>query len=123
MSTIVENLEKIPNYPVLFASLILVGAFMLAWLIEFVLWRFLAAAAARTQNALDDKIIACLRRPIFYSILFYGVSWAVEHATLEWVDWYNKRRLFEKLGNMPPAEYEAAYHQRNTSSDMVSALN
>ncbi len=82
MNAIIGNLETIPDYPVLFASLILVGAFIVAWIIEFVLWRFLAAAARKTQNVLDDKIIACLRRPIFYSILFYGTSWAVEPLEL-----------------------------------------
>jgi len=33
----------------------------------------------------------------------------VEYATLEWVDWYNNRRLLEPIGNIPPAEAEAAY--------------
>ncbi len=35
---------------------------------------------------------------------------AVEFATLEWVDWFNNRRLLEPIGNMPPAEAEAAYY-------------
>ena len=35
----------------------------------------------------------------------------VEFATLEWVDWFNTRRLLEPIGYLPPAEYEAAYHQ------------
>ena len=35
---------------------------------------------------------------------------AVEFATLEWVDWYNNRRLLEPIGNMPPAEAEARYY-------------
>jgi transposase InsO family protein len=35
---------------------------------------------------------------------------AVEFATLEWVDWYNNRRLLEPIGNIPPAEAEARYH-------------
>ena len=34
---------------------------------------------------------------------------AVEMATLEWVDWYNNRRLFEAIGDIPPAEAESAY--------------
>ena len=34
---------------------------------------------------------------------------AVEYATLEWVDWYNNRRLLEPIGNIPPAEAETAY--------------
>ncbi len=35
---------------------------------------------------------------------------AIEFATLEWVDWYNNRRLLEPIGNMPPAEAEARYY-------------
>ena len=35
---------------------------------------------------------------------------AVEFATLEWVDWFNKRRLLGPIGNIPPAEAEAAYY-------------
>jgi transposase InsO family protein len=35
---------------------------------------------------------------------------AVEFATLEWVDWINNRRLLEPIGNIPPAEAEAAYY-------------
>jgi hypothetical protein len=33
---------------------------------------------------------------------------AVEFATLEWVDWFNNRRLPEPIGNIPPAEAEQA---------------
>jgi putative transposase len=35
---------------------------------------------------------------------------AVEFATLEWVDWFNNRRLLEPIGNVPPAEAETRYH-------------
>jgi putative transposase len=34
---------------------------------------------------------------------------AVEFATLEWVDWFNHRRLLEPIGNIPPAEAEERY--------------
>jgi len=40
----------------------------------------------------------------------------VELATLEWVDWFNHRRLLEPIGNMPPAEAEAIYYQQLTES-------
>jgi putative transposase len=33
----------------------------------------------------------------------------VEFATLEWVDWFNNRRLLEPIGNIPPVEFEALY--------------
>jgi putative transposase len=35
----------------------------------------------------------------------------VEFATLEWVDWFNNRRLLEPIGNIPPAEFEMAYYR------------
>jgi putative transposase len=34
----------------------------------------------------------------------------VEYATLEWVDWFNNRRLLEPIGDVPPAEFEQAYY-------------
>jgi transposase InsO family protein len=33
---------------------------------------------------------------------------AVEIATLQWIDWFNHRRLLEPIGNVPPAEAEAS---------------
>ena len=36
----------------------------------------------------------------------------VEYATLEWVDWFNHRRLLEPIGNIPPAEFERAYYRQ-----------
>jgi len=36
----------------------------------------------------------------------------VEFATLEWVDWFNHRRILEPIGNIPPAEFEAMYVQQ-----------
>jgi transposase InsO family protein len=35
---------------------------------------------------------------------------AVEFATLEWVDWFNHRRLLEPIGSIPPAEAEANFY-------------
>ena len=36
----------------------------------------------------------------------------VEFATLEYVDWFNHRRLHGELGMVPPAEFEARYAER-----------
>ncbi len=41
----------------------------------------------------------------------------VEFATLEWVDWFNYRRLLEPIGDVPPAEFEAAHHRKETLSE------
>ena len=39
----------------------------------------------------------------------------VELATLKWVDWFNRRRLMAELGYLPPAEFEAQYHEQAAS--------
>ena len=44
----------------------------------------------------------------------------VEYATLEWVDWFNNRRLLEPIGNVPPAEFEQAYYHQLEGSAMVA---
>ena len=45
----------------------------------------------------------------------------VEYATLEWVDWFNQRRLHTELGMVPPAEFEAVqYHEEAQASLAVS---
>ncbi len=34
----------------------------------------------------------------------------VEYATLNWVDWFNRRRILEPIGDIPPAEFEILYY-------------
>ncbi len=43
----------------------------------------------------------------------------VEYATLEYVDRFNHRRLLEPIGDIPPAEKEANYHQQHTPAPLV----
>jgi putative transposase len=38
----------------------------------------------------------------------------VEFATLEWVDWFNNRRLLEPIGYIPPAEFEEMFYREQT---------
>ena len=45
---------------------------------------------------------------------------AVEYATLEWVDWYNHRRLLEQIGNVPSAEAEGAFYAELEATLMVA---
>jgi transposase InsO family protein len=47
----------------------------------------------------------------------------VEFATLEWIDWFNNRRLFGPIGNIPPAEFEALYDGTRESQAMEVGLN
>jgi len=47
----------------------------------------------------------------------------VEYATLEWVDWFNNRRLLEPIGYVPPIEYEQMYYRTEKSPAMGAGLN
>ena len=44
----------------------------------------------------------------------------VEFATLAWVDWFNNRRLFEPIGNVPSREKEIEYYQQLEGSVMAA---
>lgn len=45
---------------------------------------------------------------------------AVEYATLEWVDWFNNRRLIEPIGNIPPEEAEDKYDAAIEKTDIAA---
>ena len=45
---------------------------------------------------------------------------AVEFATLEWVNWFNHRRLLQTIGNRPPAEAEAAYYRQEEHTALAA---
>jgi hypothetical protein len=45
---------------------------------------------------------------------------AVEYATLEWVDWFNNRRLLAPIGNIPPAEAEERYYAMLDDTPMAA---
>jgi putative transposase len=70
------------------------------------------------DNALAETI-----NGLYKAELIYRRSWqnldAVEMATLEWVDWFNHRRLLGSIGNIPPAEAEDAYYQQRQEHTMV----
>ena len=44
----------------------------------------------------------------------------VEYATLEWVDWFNNRRLLEPIGDVPAAEYGMMYYRQLEESARVA---
>lgn len=44
----------------------------------------------------------------------------VEFATLEWVDWFNNKRLLEPIGHVPPAEFEDVYYQNQKAQAKVA---
>jgi len=46
----------------------------------------------------------------------------VEFAVLEWVDWFNNRRLLGPLGHVPPAEFEEMYYRSQSTPVEVAGL-
>ena len=71
------------------------------------------------DNALAETI-----NSLYKAEVIHRRSWksreAVELATLEWVDWFNHRRLLEPIGNIPPVEAEAAYYQQTRELAMAA---
>ena len=61
------------------------------------------------DNALAETVIGLFKTELIRRRGPWRSLEAVEYDTLEWVDWYNNRRLLEPIGNMPPAEAEALY--------------
>jgi len=69
------------------------------------------------DNALAETINGLYKAEIIHKRGPWRTREAVELATLEWVSWFNNRRLLEPIGYIPPAEAEANYwHQRGQAS-------
>ena len=62
------------------------------------------------DNALAETVIGLFKTEVIHRRGPWRSLEAVEYATLEWVDWFNNRRLLEPIGNIPPAEAEANYY-------------
>lgn len=69
------------------------------------------------DNALAETIIGLYKTEVIYHRGPWRDLDAVEYATLQWVDWFNNRRLLEPIGNVPPAELEMAYYRQLKESD------
>ncbi|MEC5079657.1 integrase core domain-containing protein, partial [Xanthomonas oryzae pv. oryzicola] len=65
------------------------------------------------DNALAETISG-----LYKAEVIHRRSWRtreqVELATLDWVHWYNHKRLLGPIGHIPPAEAEAAYYRQQT---------
>jgi len=72
------------------------------------------------DNALAETIIGLYEAELIHHRGPWRHLDAVEYATLEWVDWFNNRRLLEPIGNVPPAEFEARYHQLESQLPMAA---
>lgn len=72
------------------------------------------------DNALAETVIGLYKAEVIHRRGPWRGVEAVEFATLEWVDWFNNRRLLEPIGNIPPAEAEARYYAQSNGLAMVA---
>ena len=75
------------------------------------------------DNALAESVNALFKTEVIYRRGPWPSREAVELAVLEWVDWFNNRRLLKPLGYVPPAEFEAAHYAKQTNPAMVVGFN
>jgi putative transposase len=73
------------------------------------------------DNALAESVIGLFKTEVIRRRGPWRQLEDVEFATLEWVAWWNTRRLLEPIGYVPPAEFEAAYYRRqDTPVDLAT---
>ncbi|EHP93602.1 IS3 family transposase ISMex33 [Methylorubrum aminovorans] len=73
------------------------------------------------DNALAETINGLFKTEVIHRRGPWRSFEAVEFATLEWVDWFNTRRLLEPIGNVPPAEAEARYFTQAAGQALATA--
>ena len=71
------------------------------------------------DNALAETINGLYKAEVIHRRGPWRSFEAVEFATLEWVNWFNHRRLLEPIGNIPPAEAEANYYAATAAMDKL----
>jgi putative transposase len=84
------------------------------------------ASAGTVGDAYDNALAETINGLFKTEVIWKRGPWRgredVEFATLEWVHWYNNRRLLSSVGYVPPAEYEAAYYTRESSQLVEQGL-
>jgi transposase InsO family protein len=65
------------------------------------------------DNALAVSVIGLFKTGVIRRRGTWRNIEAVEFATLEWVDWFNNRRLLRSISDVPPVEFEQAYYRRH----------
>ncbi len=72
------------------------------------------------DNALAETIIGLFKTEVIRARGPWRNIDDVEYATLEWVDWFNNRRILEPIGDVPPAEFEQAYYEQLESQPQAA---
>ena len=75
------------------------------------------------DNALAESVIGLYKTEVIRRRGPWRHLEAVEFATLEWVDWFNHRRLLTPIGNVPPAEFEQQYYLAQEAPVIMAGVN
>jgi putative transposase len=75
------------------------------------------------DNALAESVIGLFKTEVIRRKGPWKSLESVEYATLEWVDWFNNRRLLEPIGNIPPVKPEPTYYAMEEAPVLVAGLN
>ena len=75
------------------------------------------------DNALAESVIGPYKTEVIRRRGPWRHLEAVEFATLEWVDWFNHRRLLAPIGHVPPAECEQQYYLTQEAPVMAAGVN
>jgi transposase InsO family protein len=75
------------------------------------------------DNALAESVIGLYKTEVIRRQGPWRGIEAVEYATLEWVDWYNTKRLLEPIGYVPPLEHESNYYREQETQPTGAGLN
>ena len=67
------------------------------------------------DNALAESVTGLFKTKLIKPRGPWHTAEQVELATLEYVDWFNHRRLYEACGDIPPAELKAAHYRHNAA--------
>ena len=78
--------------------------------------RSVGATGDSYDNALAESVIGLYKAEVIRRRGPWKSIDEVRFATLEWVAWYNTRRLLEPIGYVPPDEFERAYYNRQAAS-------
>ena len=81
------------------------------WLAEAGIERSVGTIGDAYDNALAETIIGLFKTEVIECRGPWRSFDPVEYATLQWVDWFNRRRLLEPLGYLPPFEFEQMYYR------------
>jgi putative transposase len=78
----------------------------------------IAASIGSVGDSYDNAMAEALNGTFKAELVHLHGPWRsrsqFEHAAIDWIDWYNTRRLHSAIGDIPPVEQEANWYRHHT---------